>query len=28
VRIVWCRPCGEGWYISGGRLVDVVGIGS
>jgi hypothetical protein len=28
VRIVWCRPCGEGWYISGGRLVDVVGIGA
>lgn len=28
VRIAWCRPCGEGWYISGGRLIDVVGLGS
>ncbi|MBI3837730.1 MAG: PilZ domain-containing protein [Planctomycetia bacterium] len=23
-RIVWCRPCGEGWYISGG---DFIGVG-
>jgi hypothetical protein len=28
VRILWCRPCGEGWYISGSRFVDVVGIGA
>jgi hypothetical protein len=26
-RILWCRSCGEGWYISGGRFVDVVGVG-
>lgn len=19
-EIVWCRPCGEGWYLSGGLL--------
>jgi hypothetical protein len=23
-QIVWCRPCGEGWYLSGGRFVDVI----
>ena len=22
VRILWCKPCGEGWYISGGTLVS------
>jgi hypothetical protein len=27
-RVLWCRPCGEGWYISGGRFVDVVGVGA
>lgn len=21
VRIMWCQPCGEGWYISGGQFV-------
>jgi hypothetical protein len=21
-EIVWCRPCGEGWYLSGGLLQD------
>lgn len=21
VHILWCRPCGQGWYISGGRFV-------
>jgi hypothetical protein len=21
-EIVWCRPCGEGWYLSGGLLRD------
>ena len=25
-RILWCRPCGDGWFISGGRFVDVVGV--
>jgi hypothetical protein len=20
-RILWCAPCGEGWYISGGQFV-------
>jgi hypothetical protein len=20
--IVWCKPCGEGWYISGGRFLS------
>jgi hypothetical protein len=24
-QIVWCRPCGEGWYLSGGRFIDVLG---
>ena len=19
--IIWCKPCGEGWYISGGRFL-------
>ncbi len=23
-EIVWCRPCGEGWYLSGARFVEVV----
>jgi hypothetical protein len=23
-QIVWCRDCGEGWYISGGRFLDVI----
>lgn len=22
-RIVWCRSCGEGWYISGGEFVGI-----
>jgi hypothetical protein len=21
-EIVWCRPCGEGWYLSGGKFLD------
>ncbi len=21
VHILWCRPCGEGWFISGGRFI-------
>ena len=23
-EIVWCRPCGEGWYLSGARFVEVM----
>jgi hypothetical protein len=23
-KIVWCRPCGEGWYLAGGRFVDAI----
>jgi len=23
VKVAWCVPCGEGWYISGGRFMDV-----
>jgi hypothetical protein len=23
-QIIWCRPCGEGWYLSGGRFLDVL----
>ncbi|REK09104.1 MAG: PilZ domain-containing protein [Planctomycetota bacterium] len=26
-RIVWCRACGEGWYISGGRFNGIASIG-
>lgn len=22
-QIMWCEDCGEGWYISGGRFLDV-----
>jgi hypothetical protein len=22
-RIVWCRPCGAGWYLSGGEFVGI-----
>ena len=21
--IVWCKPCGEGWYLSGAHFIDV-----
>ena len=24
-EIVWCRACGEGWYLSGGRFLDLPG---
>lgn len=24
-QVVWCRPCGEGWYLSGARFLEVVG---
>lgn len=23
-EIVWCRPCGEGWYVSGARFLEVL----
>jgi hypothetical protein len=23
-EIVWCQPCGEGWYLSGARFVEVI----
>jgi hypothetical protein len=23
-EIVWCRPCGDGWYMSGARFVEVL----
>ena len=26
VEILWCRACGEGWYISGGRFAFTVTI--
>jgi hypothetical protein len=26
-QIVWCQPCGEGWYISGGRFAGIAAIG-
>lgn len=22
-RILWCLPCGEGWYISGGQFMGI-----
>lgn len=25
-RVVWCAPCGDGWYISGGEFVGIAGI--
>ena len=21
VQVKWCRPCGEGWYVSGGKFL-------
>jgi hypothetical protein len=23
-QILWCKPCGEGWYLSGGRFVQML----
>ena len=23
-QILWCRPCGEGWYLSGARFLEVL----
>ncbi len=25
-RIMWCTPCGEGWYISGGKFVGIASV--
>jgi hypothetical protein len=22
-EILWCRPCGEGWHLSGGRFLEL-----
>ncbi len=27
-KILWCKPCGEGWFISGGQFVGTAFIGS
>jgi hypothetical protein len=24
-QIIWCEDCGEGWFISGGRFLDLAG---
>ena len=24
-QILWCTPCGEGWYISGGKFLGIAG---
>lgn len=26
-RLMWCRPCGEGWYISGGVFLAIAAVG-
>lgn len=25
-KILWCQPCGEGWYISGGRFMGIAAV--
>lgn len=25
-KIMWCQPCGEGWFISGGKFVGIAAI--
>lgn len=25
-QLLWTHPCGEGWYISGGEFLEIVGI--
>jgi hypothetical protein len=25
-QILWCTPCGEGWYISGGEFLGIAGV--
>jgi hypothetical protein len=27
-KILWCQPCGEGWYISGGHFVGTAWVSS
>lgn len=27
-RILWCQPCGEGWFISGGQFVGTAFVSS
>ena len=27
-NILWCEPCGEGWFISGGTFIGIAGIGA
>ena len=27
-KILWCQPCGEGWYISGGQFVGTAFVGT
>jgi PilZ domain len=24
-EIIWCQPCGEGWYTSGARFIKLIG---
>ncbi len=24
MQLIWCRPCGEGWYLSGGQFIEVI----
>jgi hypothetical protein len=26
-RIVWCQPCGDGWFLSGGQFIGVTPFG-
>ena len=26
-RIVWCKPCGDGWFLSGGQFIGVMPFG-
>jgi hypothetical protein len=27
-RILWCHPCGEGWFLSGGQFIGLAAIGA
>ena len=27
-RIIWCEPCGTGWYLSGGQFVGAADMGA
>lgn len=24
-EIMWCQPCGEGWYVSGAKFLEILG---